>query len=259
MSTQEHLELAAERQEKILHILRDRHIARVEALAEELAVSGSTIRRDLSDLESLGRLRRVHGGAVSIDRLLDEPQFEDKALSAAPEKQAIAEAARRMIDPTESIYLDGGSTVLALARLLTNMHGLTVVTNSLHVAALLATGGPRVILVGGQLRRLSQTFVGSLTQPVIEHLHFDKAFMGTIGISVQAGLTTTDADEAYTKRCVIARAKNVILLADASKIEKISFVKFADPGDIHTLITDTSAPAGAIKEFRKEKIHIVTA
>jgi DeoR/GlpR family transcriptional regulator of sugar metabolism len=250
--------LAAERLEKIRALLKARRIIRVDELTAELAVSPATIRRDLVELEKLGRLERVHGGAVSLfDSRMDEPLFDDKTALAVAEKQRIAEAALACIKPADSIFLDGGSTVLALARLLTGMNSLTVVTNSLRVATLYAGAGPHMILTGGEVRRLSQTMVGPTTRPLLDQLHVDTAFMGTIGLSPEAGLTTTDPREAQTKAMVMAQARQVVLLADSSKISKVSFVKFGPLSQVQLLITDTGADAAALRKFRREGVKIV--
>ena len=143
--------------------------------------------------------------------------FDDKTSIAAREKQRIAEAALQFVEPGDTIYLDGGSTVLEFARLLRDRTNLTVVTNSLRAAHELAGRGPRLILIGGELRRLSQTMVGPLTRCVLQELHLDKAFMGTIGLTLKEGLTTTDPSEAYTKELVMSQARQVILLADGAR------------------------------------------
>ena len=248
--------LAAERLERIRDILRTRRIARVADLCRELSVSAATVRRDLEALESRGHVRRVHGGAMSAEGRMEEPLFDDKASIAAAEKQRIALAALKHVGHQDSIFLDGGSTVLALAPMLASMPHLTVVTNSLMVAGTLAGEGPRLILIGGELRRLSQTFVGSLTAPLIEEIHVDIAFMGTMGASVKHGLTTTDPREAHTKSLVMSRANQVILLAHADKIGKLSFVKFGTLADVDVLITDRAAPAGTVRAIRKNSVKV---
>ena len=181
--------------------------------------------------------------------------FEDKTALAAEAKQAIAQRASELIQGTEAIFLDGGSTVLALAHLLHDRSGLTVVTNSLRVASALAGRGPRLLIVGGELRRLSQTFVGSLTEPIIDQLHFDIAFMGTMGLSVDYGLTTTDPAEAFTKKLVMRRAAKTVLLTDSSKIGKVAFAQAGALEDIDVLITDRGlddASAEALGEAAME-------
>ncbi|MFZ4398299.1 MAG: DeoR/GlpR family DNA-binding transcription regulator, partial [Kiritimatiellia bacterium] len=209
MSKHKPRDLAPGRIEKLRRILAARRIVRVEELSAELGVSAATVRRDLQSLEVNGALQRVHGGAVAAERRIDEPGFDDKTAIAAGEKQRIAEAAMRLIQPRNSIFLDGGSTVLALARLLRKRTDITVVTNSLRVAVELAGGGPPLIVIGGELRRLSQTFVGPMTRHQLDHLHLDHAFMGTMGLTPEAGLTTTDPLESYTKALVMQHAGQV--------------------------------------------------
>jgi DeoR family fructose operon transcriptional repressor len=244
--------LAAERMDRIRGIVRTQRVARVDELAARLSVSPATIRRDLLELDGQGQVHRVHGGAVAAEGRLDEPLFDDKTARAAGEKQRIAQAALAYVKDSASIFLDGGSTVLSLARLLTQRTALTVLTNSLRVAALYSGGGPRMILTGGEFRALSQTLVGYLTRPLIEQLHVDTAFIGTIGLTLEEGLTTTDPREAETKEHVMSRARRVIVLADGSKLGNVSFVRFGAPDKMHVLITDSSAPKALVKKLSRQ-------
>jgi len=206
-------------------------------------VSPATVRRDLEELERRGEARRVHGGAVSVGKKrYEEPVFDDKTAIAQDEKQRIAVAAAGLIGPRDTVYLDGGSTVLELARLLRDRTDITVVTNSLRAASELSGHGPQLILIGGELRRLSQTMVGPLTRFMLEELHIDKAFMGTIGISLAEGLTTTDPGEAYTKELVVRRAREVVLLADSNKVGTVTFAHAGKLSDVQTLVTDAPLP-----------------
>lgn len=259
MSSNENRELAAERLERLRALLRRQPVLRVDEIAAALRVSPATARRDLARLASAGDLRRVHGGAVRTGGRLEEPVFEDKASQAVREKQRIAAAAFRLIGPKESVFLDGGSTVLALAVLLAGRGDLTVVTNSLRVAAELAGSGPRLILIGGELRRLSQTFVGPLTRFLLDPVHVDRAFMGTIGLSLADGLTTTDPQEAYTKSLVMAHARQVVLLADSSKLDKVSFARFGGLGQVHVMITDKGIGARRMRKLEERKIKVIAA
>ena len=252
-------DLAPERLAKIAHLLREHHVVRVQELCDTIGVSPATVRRDLTEMEARGLIRKVHGGAVSVDTRLDEPLFDDKTTVNVDEKQRIAHAALDLISTNDTIFLDGGSTVLALAALLGEMRRLTVVTNSLRVASALSGSRPRVIVIGGELRALSETFVGPLTGLMIEKLHVDTAFMGTIGLSLDKGLTTTDPREAYTKQQVIQSAQRVVLLADSSKIGAVSFVGFGAIDDIATLITDRGAAKRELHTIRKHDVTIITA
>jgi DeoR/GlpR family transcriptional regulator of sugar metabolism len=234
-------------------------VIRIEDLCRQLKVSPATMRRDLDQLEQGGAIRRVHGGAVSVESRLEEPMFADKASLAVREKRRIAEAALTFIEPGDTIYLDGGSTVLELARLLRDRTNLTVVTNSLRAAHELSGRGPRLILIGGELRRLSQTMVGPLTRLVLHELHLDKAFMGTIGFSAKEGLTTTDPSEAFTKEVVMGQARQVIVLADSSKAGKVSFASAGHWDDVHVLITDKPVDKDLSKQLVKNGIKLVRA
>jgi len=253
----DHKELATERWERMRALLRRHRVMRVEDFCRQLPVSPATVRRDLEKLERAGAIRRVHGGAVSVESRLDEPLFDNKTSIAAKEKHRIAEAALAFIAPGDTIYLDGGSTVLELARLLSDRTNITVVTNSLRAAIELAGRGPRLIVIGGELRRLSQTVVGPLTRHVLEGLHLDKAFMGTIGFALREGLTTTEPSEAFTKELVMARAREVILLADSSKAGKVSFARAGNLDKLHAVVTDSKLDQKFTKELTKKGIKVV--
>jgi DeoR/GlpR family transcriptional regulator of sugar metabolism len=259
MLTHNHKELAPRRLDNLRELIRGKGVIRVEEICSQLRVSPATVRRDLDQLEEAGAIRRVHGGAVSVESRLEEPLFDDKASIAAREKRRIAEAALQFIEPGDTIYLDGGSTVLELAQLLHERTNLTVVTNSLRAAHELAGRGPRLILIGGELRRLSQTMVGPLTRCILQELHVDKAFMGTIGLAVKEGLTTTDPSEAYTKELVMSRARQVILLADSAKAGKVAFASAGHLEKVHVFVTDQALDKTFAKELIKKGISVIKA
>jgi len=114
-----------------------------------------------------------------------------------------------------------------------------------------------MIMVGGEFRKLSQTFVGSLSKCLLSQIHVDTAFMGTIGFSLQEGLTTTDPREAHTKELVMSNARQVILLADSSKVGKVSFVKFGALEDVDVLITDNGADKKLLARLKKTGIKVL--
>ncbi len=251
--------LAPQRREHIRLLVRESGIARVEDLRRELKVSVATIRRDLEVLEDEGKVRRVHGGAVSMENRLEESVFDDKTSQFSKQKRSIAEKAYNLIGPDDSVFLDGGSTTLCLARLLKDRNDLTVVTNSLRAAGELSDSGPRVILTGGELRKISQTMVGPLTSAVLNQVRVDKAFMGTMGFCLKNGLTTTDPNEAFVKSLIMEQASQVVLLADSSKAEKVSFARVSDWQKIDVLLSDHKLPSTFIKTLPKHgvKVHVV--
>jgi DeoR/GlpR family transcriptional regulator of sugar metabolism len=252
-----HRELVPARQQRIHDLVRERGVIRVDEVCAALGVSPATVRRDLEALEKRGRIRRVHGGALSTDSRLDEPFFDDKAAIASIEKQKIARKALSLIRERETIYLDGGSTVLELARLIRDRTDLVVVTNSLRAALELSGAEPRLILIGGELRRRSQSLVGTLTRPILRELHVDKAFMGTMGFSAASGMTTTDPNEAFTKMMVMENSETVVLLADSTKEGSISFARAGELSDIDVLITDNAISAAARKELKGLGIEVM--
>ena len=253
----DHKDLAPQRWDNLRNLIREHGVIRIEDICRALKVSAATARRDLDLLERNGAIRRVHGGAVSVEAALEEPVFADKTTLAVREKRRIAEAALDFVEPDDTIYLDGGSTVLELARLLRDRTNLTVVTNSLHAAHELSGRGPRLFVMGGELRRRSQTLVGPLTRLVLQQLNLDKAFMGTMGLTLKEGLTTTDPSEAFTKELVIGQARQVIVLADSSKVGKVSFASAGRWDQVHALITDKRLDFA--KELTEKGVKVIRA
>ena len=252
-------DLAARRRQRLGLIVDSRRAVRLDELSAALGVSQATVRRDLDALAATGRLRRVHGGAVAVDERLDEPQFDAKAGAAAAEKLRIGARAVELLEPDDTVYLDSGSTVLAAARLLHGWSRLTVVTNSLPAAVELAGRGPRLIVIGGELRTTSRALVGPLTRLVLEDLHVDRALMGTFALSLEDGLTTTDPSEGYTKQLVLRRTREVILLADSSKVGKRSFAGAGRLDEIDVLVTDTGIDDRAVRALKRRGIRVITA
>jgi DeoR/GlpR family transcriptional regulator of sugar metabolism len=251
---------APERRERVRQIVHSRHAVRVEDLRSELGVSTATIRRDLDELEELGALRRVHGGAVAMDGVHPiEARFEAKAAAHAEEKRRIAALAATLVEPDSSVYLDAGSTCLELARLLAMRTDVTVVTNSLPVVVELAGRGPRLVVVGGELRPLSQALVGPLSARLLDGLYVDHAFMGTFSLSLDAGLTTTDPNEAFTKERALARAREVVLLVDSSKLGTRSFAHAGRLDQIDVVITDAALDEEAATTFTAAGVRILVA
>ena len=252
-------DLAAARRQRLGALVDARRAVRLEELSAALGVSQATVRRDLDVLGQAGRLRRVHGGAVALDQRLDEPHFDVKAAAAAEQKARIAARAVELLGSADTVYLDSGSTVLAVARLLHGWSRLTVVTNSLPVASELVGRGPRLIVVGGELRATSRALVGPLTRLVLETIHVDRALMGTFAFSLEDGLSTTDPSEAYTKELVLARAGEVILLADSTKAGTRSFVQAGRLEDIDVLVTDDGLDERTARTLARRGIRVITA
>jgi DeoR/GlpR family transcriptional regulator of sugar metabolism len=252
-------DLAPQRRQRIRSIVDSRRAARLEELSAALGVSQATVRRDLDELAAEGKLRRVHGGAVAIDERPSEPHFDVKAVEAAEEKERIAARAIELLSPDDTVYLDSGSTVLAAARLLRGWDRLTVVTNSLPAATELAGRGPRLIVVGGEVRATSQALVGPLTRHLLDTLHVDRALIGTFALSLEEGLTTTDPAEAYTKELVLERAREVILLADSRKVGTRAFVHAGRLEAIDILVTDDGIDERVVRSLERRGVRVIKA
>jgi DeoR/GlpR family transcriptional regulator of sugar metabolism len=250
--------LVAERENRILELLSGTQGRSIHELAEVLAVSVATVRRDLAGMEKRRLLTRVRGGATLTLARRIEPLFADKETENREGKERIARTAFGFVEDHDTIYLDGGSTVLMLARLLPQRRDLTVVTNSLMAASVLMEAGHRLILVGGEYRALARTLVGPLTAQVIRALNVNKAFMGTIGLTVAEGMTTTDVNEAFTKEQIMKRANQVILLADQTKIGVPSFARSGSIEDVDILVTDRIDEA-CLREMEAHGVEVVVA
>jgi DeoR family fructose operon transcriptional repressor len=249
---------AEERRALIEELLHKQSSVKVQELCDKFDVSSSTIRRDLSELEQEGIIRRTHGGAVLADRTKFEPSFREKRGEHLAEKKQIGKKAVDFINEGETIILDAGTTTTQLAENLTNFSNLTVVTNALNIAQTLAQGANEVISVGGQLKKKTLALVGPLTENSLEQLAADKVFLGINTISLAEGLTTPDLVEAQIKKTMIGRAKEVIVIADHTKFEAETFVKVADLNMVDRLITDRQINRDILKKYR-QKVEIVVA
>ena len=231
---------AAERQQHILDRARDDGRVEVTSLAEELGVTTETVRRDLTSLERHGLLRRVHGGAIPLERLGFEPRLAVRLEHRIAEKERIAKLAAEQIPVDGSILLDAGSTTQLLADNLPLDRGITVITNSVPIASAVA-GREHVglYLVGGRVRGRTLAAVGAWASNALSGVTVDVAFLGTNGLTVHRGLTTPDQDEAVVKQAMVACARRNVVLCDHSKIGAEHFARFAWLSEIDTVITDT--------------------
>lgn len=231
---------AEERQVFILGLARREGRVDAGMLAEQLNVSAETIRRDLTALERQGVLRRTHGGAIPIQRLGFDPVLVTRASTMVEEKTRIGSAAVNYLPAEGSILIDGGSTTAALAGSIPEDRSLTVLTGALPTAVSLAgKANLTVLMPGGALRPRSMCLVGPWAARDLGEVCVDTAFIGTNGLSLERGLTTSDQSEAVTKQAMIKAARRVVLLCDHSKIGADDFFRFASLSEVDVLITDS--------------------
>lgn len=253
---------AEERQQAIAHLVSERGRVSVAEIAERFDVTTETVRRDLSSLERMGLVRRVHGGAVPAHSLaVIESALGERDQANTAQKDLIAKAALDQLPPAgATVLMDAGSTTNRLASMLPRDHRLTVVTHAVPVAARLA-GLPHLELhlLPGRVRTTTQAAVGSETVTALSRLRVDVAFLGTNGITVDHGLSTPDHDEAAVKRAMVAAARRVVCLADSSKVGTEAPIRFAALEEVDVLVTDAGTSDDDRVAFEDAGVEVVVA
>jgi DeoR family fructose operon transcriptional repressor len=232
----------------------------VADLAERHGVTTETIRRDLSDLQSRQLLRRVHGGAMLVERMNHEPMIDARDMVNAEEKLRIATMAAAEVPERGSVVIDSGSTGLRLAEVFPVDRDVHVVTNSLRTALTLSRRGLRNLTVlGGTVRTNRHAMVDETTRAELQPMAIDVLFVGCDGLSFKHGLTTPYKEEYTIKRAMIERAARVVALVDASKFGNVQMFSFAAFEEIDTLITDARADPDAVEVLRSEGMSVLCA
>jgi DeoR/GlpR family transcriptional regulator of sugar metabolism len=246
---------APERQRLILDYLRREETIRNAELRKRLGVTAMTLWRDLVSLEERGLLRRLHGRVTRVDRELVEPAFHHKADKARAAKEAIARAAaERFIRPGDTLAVDGGTTVAALADQ-PLPEPITIFTNSLHTADrfLRHPSRPTVHACGGLLRATSGTFIGREALSFFSRRKIRKAFLSATGIDLQAGITDLTLEDNEVKRAMALASAEVFLLADASKVGEVSLMQVLPWPRIDYFVTNATAEfTGPLAEAHPE-------
>lgn len=230
--------LTDERYSIILKLLNESGIVKTQDLITELNCSESTIRRDLDHLEQAGFLKRIHGGAKRIYRLDEELTTKEKSLKNIQGKTTIGMFSASLLQENDVIFLDAGTTTLSIIDFI-KVGNITVVTNGIEHASLLADYGIDTILLGGKIKFSTKAIVGSTTLSELSNYQFDKAFIGINGIDLEFGCTTPDPEEAAIKKLVLKQSSNNYVVADKTKWTKVNFVKVCELEDV-TIITDES-------------------
>ena len=219
----------------------------VNGLAKELGASPATIRRDLATLERQRLLERTHGGAVAHAVSYELP-LRYKGVRFAEEKRRIAAAAAGRVTEGMAVGLTGGTTATEVARALAGRPRLTIVTNALNIAAELGVRpNIKLIVTGGLARSQTYELSGPIAEASLAGLTLDLAFIGVDGVDAKAGCTTHEEVEAHTNQVMIRHAQRAVLVADSSKIGKVTFARICPARDVDELITDRGADPGAVQ------------
>lgn len=250
--------LTSQRKKLILsRLARDGQLV-AKSLAEELATSEDTIRRDLRELAQAGKLQRVHGGALPASAAVDTLAVRRRVSSA--DKAALARAGAALIQPGQVVILDGGTTTTELARCLPPELAATVVTHSPEIAVALAEH-PRVevILLGGRLYKHSMVTVGAATISAASEIHADLYFMGVTGVHAGAGLSTGDYEEAAIKRALHHCAADTVVMASSEKIGAASPYVICGSAEIAMLLVPAGVAAEALKDLADLGVKVIAA
>ncbi|WP_420963463.1 DeoR/GlpR family DNA-binding transcription regulator [Brucella sp. IR073] len=239
----------AERLDAIRSHLYANGFSTIQALADALGASLATVRRDLQILEQQGAIDRVHGGARIAEGSSVELAFQEREKRHLAAKRAIATAAYDLLAPRTAIFLDAGTTVLQLARLIRiNPMPLRIFTNGITVAQeFLNIPNLEVVLLGGQLRSENASIVGPQAETMLETIWFDQLFLGASAISLDGAIYSVDSAEASLNRCMLTRSAHRFVLADSSKFGTMATYKVA-PLSTARVITD----AGLSQEWRRQ-------
>ena len=254
--------IAGSRHLRILDILNHRGSARVDELSSELSVSSGTIRRDLEYLSGKGLLERRHGGARTSSmplNTLPERDFLEKGLINTEEKKLISRKALSLVKDNDIVFLNSGSTTLHFLEVLRNKR-LQVFTNNAGAISCLKGSELELLIFGGEYREHSRSFVGIMTQEAIKNIHSNITFLGTNGISIEKGLTTTVRLECSVNQAMIDNTNGkVVVLADYTKIGRISNFVSTSIDKIDILVTDKSAPEDLLRQFEELGVQVIVA
>ncbi len=250
--------LVAERRELLLGRLNSEGKVIARDVARELGISEDSIRRDLRDLAAAGHCQRVYGGAVPVSRALVD--YRSRASVEPESKRRIAARAVQLIKPGDRVILDGGTTTLAVARVLPADLQATVITHSPTIAAALVEHPTvEILLLGGRIYKHSAVACGAATAEAARAITADLFLLGVTGVHAQHGLTTGDAEEAAMKRTLAGQAADTYVLASAEKIGAVSPYLVLNLDAVTAIITDAHPDTAALQALHKTAPEIIPA
>ncbi len=249
-----------ERHRQILALLQRRRSLSVAEIVRHFSISEATARRDLQAIALDGRARRVHGGVLAVGSAPPEPPLFERGREQSAEKERIGRLAATLIADHQTVFLGSGTTVLEVARHLGDRHDLTVITNSLPVMNMLASSRDlTVITLGGVLRHSELSLIGHIAELGLHEIRADKVVFGIRGLSLDHGLTTDYLQETLTDRLILKVAREVIVVADHTKLDRVSTVRLGPLTNLHTLVTDDQASPKFIQGLKRRGIKVLLA
>ncbi|HXW15149.1 MAG TPA: DeoR/GlpR family DNA-binding transcription regulator [Terriglobia bacterium] len=254
------------RDEQILKLLLKKGSVTVDELIERLDASAPSIRRDLTRLEQKGLIRRTHGGATLVQELLYRPfrydtAFESRQHRFVKEKRHIGLAAAELVVENETVGLTAGTTTTWVARSLRHRNNLTIITNAVNIGMELCNmPGLKIHLTGGYVHwPWSFSLIGAAAVSYLGNTFLDKLFLSVSGIDPSRGTTTNESDEALTFRAMVKQAKEVIVVADSSKLGVVTPSLICPIEDVDVLVTDEGASEEMIEAFHSQDVRVIRA
>ena len=245
------------RRVKILEVLNSEGQVTVSELSKKFNVTEVTIRNDLSHLAGKELLIKTRGGGLKAQRVGIDQHLNDKAKINSKEKQAIGKKAAELINDNDTIIIDSGTTTIEIAKNLSRIKNLTVITNALNIASQLIQDEIKVILLGGILRTASLSLTGPIGENSIKNFYCDKCFLGVDGIDSQSGIYTPNLEEAHLNRMMINASKEVIIVTDSNKFKRKSFAHIAPITKVNMIITDSKIPENELKNLQSMGIKVI--
>ena len=251
--------LSLERQEEILDILNKNKSVTVEELAQELFVSGATIRRDLRTMEKQGLIKRSHGGAMPFKSSAEESAFAIREQENIAAKKSIANLAAKLIKNGDSVFFDSSSSVGVLIPLLNNFKYLSVTTTGLRNALLLSqTNNVKIYIAGGLIQNHSNSIIGTDTMDYISRIHADISIISCSGVDLENGFTDASIEQAKLKQQMRKNSTKVAMLCDSTKFNKTFLCTDFMFTDVDYLITEKTPPIEYVEKLANTNCKIIT-
>lgn len=246
-----------DRHNRIMEIMRQQNAISVSQLASMLKVSEVTVRKDLTMLEEMHLLYRVHGSAILVNRYINDRSMAEKQQLCAEEKRLIGIYAASLVMPRDTIMITSGTTTQAFANEIVVKEHLTVITSTFSVASTLAgKGNIDVLQLGGMVRESSMSVLGPFAEQMLATLSCSKLFIGVDGVDIEFGLTTTNHMEAHLHQMMADSAQKVIVLADHTKFNRRGYSQICGLDRVDQIVTDAATPMNIVERLRDKGIEV---
>jgi len=251
--------LPQERYNRILRLMSNSNVIKIEEIIAEFTISVETARRDLTYLEGEGLIKKVYGGAVLVNPFAVEPLSRDRLTANLYNKELIGRKCSEFISDGDSVLLEVGTTTLQVAKALKEKKNLTIITNSIYVINELMDTDFTIYVLGGKIRHEEKSISGAESLFELDHFHVAKAIIGAGAVTAENGISDYNIEEAIVRKKIITRSKQVILVADSSKFGHDALINVCPISSIHTIITDKELDNDSLLQFTEMGANLVFA